>query len=155
MFGISVLTSLWVLSSYERGLERALIEEYKGQGRFGAAIRYGTGWWLCAILAGFLMLFVPLYSVARVLGYSFPTPAMIYVLAAVLASISAFMWWFFLVRIAGTVPPKTRSRVMWYCAVWGPIRTLIILGIPGVVFYFGIPAMIDLLRLTWELPVTQ
>ncbi len=90
--------------------------------RLGAGLRYSTVWFQPLMLAALVMLTIPLISALRASSVPLvPPPVVFLAVAAVLAGVAGFMWWFMLVRLAQTLPMAVRSRVTTYLAVVAPV----------------------------------
>ncbi|MFQ5491403.1 MAG: hypothetical protein ACE5GE_11845 [Phycisphaerae bacterium] len=118
----SVVLAYLLLAVLRRGTESALLKAYRGQQRLSAAFHYAVGWAVPLIPAGVILALLPLTRVAQVGRWAIvPPAAVIYVPAVVLAGFGVIMGWFGLVRLASTVPVRTRRRVVVFCGLVMPL----------------------------------
>jgi hypothetical protein len=149
-FIVALLGGWLILAVVSFGVERSLLDRFRGQERFGAAMRYGSAWVLFPMASGVLSLLLLLSSIASVTGWWFaPARAGVYLAAATVASVGFLMWWFWLIRVASTAPPPTRTRVVTFFAVWTPLLATGIGAAWVVGLHFGMKWLVPALRLQW------
>lgn len=121
---------------------RAHKPPYRTEQRMSAAIHYSTAW-LVPIVAGTLPLIVlPFSRIGRIRQWSWQLPAEGALWASgVMVGFGVFMWWFWLMRLAGTAPTPTRTRVVAAVAVQVPILAAVV----ALLWYFGVHLLFDVL----------
>ena len=149
-FVVALLGGWLILAVVSFGMERSLIKRFRGQGRFGAAVRYGSAWVFFPMVGGVVSLLLLLSSVGSVTGWWFAPPrAGVYLAAAAVASVGFLMWWFWLIRVASTAPPPTRARVVAFFAIWTPLLATGIGAAWVIGLHFGMKWLAPTLRLQW------
>ena len=130
------------------GAGPVLSDPYRGQERLGGAIHYCTAFAGPVYYAGWIMLLVPLGDMLAAGGWRIVPPSLaISAAAAVVAGIAALMWWFWLIRLAMTLPAGARARVAAYYAVVAPL-----LGVGLLVgWWLGMESLFELFRSLFEL----
>jgi len=104
------------------GLERSLKRRYRKQGRLAAALSYATAWSLPLIPAGLILALLPVCRLVAVADWPVQPPeTIVYGLAAAMALLGVFMWWFGLLRLAATVPVRSRRKAAALCGLWMPL----------------------------------
>ena len=104
------------------GLTRAHIKPYHNEQRMTAALHYSMAGVVPLFLAAVLAACLPLYEIGRMAEWRWypPRDGLVWAATAV-AGVGLAGWWFWLVRIGATAPPRTRSRVVACLAVGAPI----------------------------------
>jgi hypothetical protein len=120
---ISALLAMWFVLAFVRwGSERAHMDRYRGEQRISAALLYSTAWLGPVFVAALILSIHSLAWIGEAAGWGWcPTHRTITLIAGVVASVSAVMWWFWLVRLSATAPPDTRGRVMGFFAIGSPL----------------------------------
>lgn len=118
-----------LMAVLRRGVERSLRPRYRGQERLRAALGYATAWGLPLILAGLILALRPICRAAALADWPVQPPeTLVYVPAAVIAGLGVFMSWFGLMRLASTVPVRSRRRVSLFCGLWMPLIVVALIG---------------------------
>ena len=139
-----------LMAILRRGVERSLRRPYRGQQRLAAALGYATTWGLPLIPAGLILALLPLCRVAALADWPIKPPAaVVYVSAAVIAAAGIASWLFGLVRLATTVPVRSRRAVAMFCGLWMPLiaAALIVGSMWGLLAAWGI--LVPALDLGW------
>ncbi len=149
-FVLTLLAGGLVLSVVSHGVEHSLTPPFRGEERYQAAIRYSSGavsWFLFASLVSLAL--IPAH-VADVRDWSFaPAPSGVHLASAILGSFGLLVWWFWLIRAAGTAPPPTRTRVVTYFSVWVPLLVVTVVAAVVAILVFGLGALAPLLFVHW------
>jgi hypothetical protein len=140
-----------LLGILRRGVERALLPQYRGQHRLSAALCYSMAWATPLVPAGLVLALLPLCRLAQVGEWWVrPPTAIAYGPAAVVAGLAVVMLWFGLTRLALTVPVRTRTRVVLFCGVGMPlIAVAMIVGSIWGLWLLQSKAIADWLQLQW------
>ncbi len=129
---LGLLISRLLLRILRRGVESALLPKYRGQQRLSAALHYATAWLYPLIPAGLVLAVSPLCGLAAVADWPVQVPVTAaYSLAALLGGAAGIMVWFGLIRLAATVPVRSRTRVVVFCAVGMPLIAAALVGGPA------------------------
>ena len=100
-----------------------------------AALQYSTAWSLPIFVGSFLCGLLPLSYMGAMAQWGWCPPQQVFVIsAAVVAGFGACMWWFWLIRLGSSAPPKVRGRVTLFMGIGAPV---IFVG-AGAGWYFGI-----------------
>lgn len=118
-----------LMAVLRRGVERSLQRRYRGQQRLAAALGYATAWGLPLIPAGLILALLPICRVAAVADWPVQPPeTIVYIPVAVVALLGVFMWWFGLLRLAWTVPVRSRRTVALFCGLWMPLIAAVLIA---------------------------
>ena len=100
----------------------ALSPGARAEGRLGSAIHYSTAWARPIYYTAWVLLLAPFWDILKLLGWPLTPPALsMYVTAAVVAGSAALLWWFWLIRLATTLPQDLRLRVIVHYAFVAPV----------------------------------
>jgi len=128
--GCAGLLAVWLMYLVmSAGAGVILGPPYREQERLRGAIHYGFAHGAPIYGACWLILLGPAREWMAASGWRFVPPgAVVSALAVVVAGIAAVLWWFWLVRLAMTLPADARMRVAVYYAVAVPIATAAIVA---------------------------
>ena len=147
-FVIALMGGWLILAIVLAGTERSLLGPFRGQGRFEAALRYGSGGTLWLLVGGVISLLLVLSNAGAVRGWSVAPPRVgVYVVLAIVMSAGLLGWWFWLIRIAGTAPPTTRTRIVVFYSIWTPLLTAAVVGAGAAGLWLGMRWLASLLQL--------
>lgn len=133
-----------------KGVETSLGKQHRGQGRLTAALCYSAAWAVPLLPAGLLLALSPISEVAELAGWSFQPPALLFfAAAAVLGALGLLAWWFGLIRLATTVPVRSRRRVLFFCMIWVPLVGTTLLAAPAWGMWYLRDLLIPVLHLQW------
>ncbi|MEK6677263.1 MAG: hypothetical protein AABZ47_16630 [Planctomycetota bacterium] len=108
---------------------------YRHEERMTAAIRYGTAWVVPLVVAAVLAGMRPISYFGAIGKWSWYPPTEGFVLSAgCVGGLSLVLWWFWLLRLGSTAPPKVRARVTSWLAIGFP---LLVAG-AGAGWYVGL-----------------
>ena len=126
------------LAILRRFTDKAHLPAYRGEGRLSAAQDYGTAWLVPVLVAALIATLRPISYVGAMNGWSWSPPRSVFELsAAIVAAFAGILWWFWLIRLGATAPPKTRGRLVTYFALMTPI----VFACAITAWWVGIPAL--------------
>lgn len=147
-FVIALAGGWLILAILLTGTERSLTEPFRGQGRFEAALRYGSAGTLWFLVGSVISLVLVLSNAGAVRGWSFTPPRVgVYVVLAIVMSAGLLGWWFWLIRIAGTAPPPTRTRIVVFYSIWTPLLTAAVIAVGAAGLWLGMRWLASVLQL--------
>lgn len=115
---------------------------YRRDGRMTAAVHYSTGWFVPMGVSAGLLLTLPVSYVLDLHRTSWAPPTEFSLLAAaVFTAFGLVLWWFWLMRLGTTAPPRTRVRVVAMMALAPP--SVVIGAAAG--WWYGTRWLLDLL----------
>ena len=142
---------LWVVAALIRaGVTLVHRAKYREEQRMTAAVDYGTAWAIPIFVATMVLSFLPLSYVGGIQRWAWcPTEAGFEVSSGVVAGLGAALWWFWLVRLAITAPPKTRATVIAFFALGAPLIVVAAAGTWWVLLRQSIPPLFNVLHLSF------
>ncbi|UCG15355.1 MAG: hypothetical protein JSV19_08645 [Phycisphaerales bacterium] len=147
-FVIALVGGWLILAMVQAGTERSLTGPFRGQGRFEAALRYGSAGTLWFAAGGVISLLLVLSNAGAVRGWSCTPPRVgVYVVLAIVMSAGLLGWWFWLIRIAGTAPPPTRTRIVVFYSIWTPLLTAAVIAVGAAGLWLGMRWLASVLQL--------
>ena len=100
-----------------------------------AALDYATAWVPTMLPGALICGLLPLAYIGNMRGWAaVPSSNVLLLVAAVPAAFGAAMWWYWLVRLGSTAPPKNRGRVSAFLGVGVPL--IVAALVAG--WYFGL-----------------
>lgn len=130
------LVNLLLLVFVAAGSARALRGQQLGNKRLKCAIHYSTAWILPMLVALLPAVLRPLAHLSAVNEWNafrsqtaFDAPAVLITVVCVL------LWWFWLIRLANTVPVESRRFAVRYFMIWTPMLAVVVLGSLAVGIY--------------------
>ncbi len=131
------------------GVRRSLSPAQRDEGRFGAALHYGSVWYLWVWLAAVVFATAPLFDLWEVARWPLSPPRETPLRgAAAMMGVTALMWWLFMLRLAQTSPLPGRRRLTTFVAI-APLIVGGIVAVWQVGLTFSYEFCWPLLRLTW------
>lgn len=118
--GVLAAYALLVVMNFGAGV--VLGHPYRSQERLRGAIHYFTAFAKPICVAAWILLLVPACQALAAAGWRWVPPSeAIFAAAALVASVAGLFWWFWLIRLAMTLPPNVRVRVATYYAMAAPL----------------------------------
>lgn len=117
----------WVLLTVVAMLVRVAVtrahgETYRHEQRMTAALHYSTAWSIPLLVAALVASLVPVSYVSEMARWMIRPAAFAFETAAgVVAALGGVLWWFWLVRLGATAPPRARGRVSVCLAAVAPL----------------------------------
>lgn len=119
---LGFLVGWLVMIVVRAGVTRAHRPPYRNEQRMTAALHYGTAWCLPLLVAAVVVGLKPMAFMGRIRQWVWCPPADGFVLsAAAVAGFGVIMWWFWLVRLGGTAPARTRRTVVTFLTIGVPL----------------------------------
>ncbi len=140
-----------VLMLLLRGLtELCLRPEHRGDGRLSATIHYLWAWAAWLLPAGVAVAVRPVSLIGQLKREgSYPSEHVVYVVAAVIATVAVLLAWFTLVRSAATVPRASRGRLVAAYMFAAPLVTAAVVASSGLGLFRIVDVLNTALNLQW------
>lgn len=135
--------ALVLMLSLLRGLaNRSLSPAHRVEQRMSAAVHYGSVFLLTFLPAGIIATLQPIGRMTEISQSAIRIPPNVITAAASLpAALGVILWWFWLIRLGGTAPPKSRSGLVT-CLIVAPLP-LLGLAVAGwwAALHWGLPPL--------------
>ncbi len=123
----------------------------RSQERLLGAIHYSTAWCFPAMVGSLVLLALPIRDMIVLAGFRLVPPrGVVEGTAAAIAGLAALMWWFWLTRVASTLPETFRTRSLVYFSLVAPAvcAGLLVGWLMGMQRLFAL--LWPLFKLTWS-----
>ncbi|NOX59904.1 MAG: hypothetical protein GXP29_13750 [Planctomycetes bacterium] len=118
--------------------------------RLRAGIHYSTAWLVFLTLAALILCVRPLAVMKEVAGWPIiPKPLFVDATALLVGLMGLMLWWFWLIRLGGTVPERSRQSVTRFFVLWGPLTVAVLVGVAAYGLYLVAENLPHRLGLSW------
>ncbi|MCP4590515.1 MAG: hypothetical protein GY842_07215 [bacterium] len=148
---VATVLVVWILVAIQRGgARRRLGPQHLGEGRFDAAIAYGTAWLVLLLPAAGITALVHVADISAVADSPVIIPSgVFFVPGLALAVVGLCGYGFGLIRISATAPVGVRTRVIVFFAWWSPLIGAVVVAGAVAGLYLGLDALALHLDLAW------
>ena len=130
--------------------QRAVVGSHTGEPRLRCALQYSTAWLIVFFPAALGACGRVLSRISTVADWSMKVPVRAFDVPIVLVSLAGTLfWWFWLVRLGGTVPKDTRGSVGRFVLLWTPLLAVLFVGAGVAVVYISMQRITPALDLSW------
>ena len=144
---VACTSSLWII---ETRSQNALVGNHRGTDRLRCAIQYSTAAMPLLALAAAALIPRPVTWWGQTADWkTIPSPAWFSAPAILITLTTLLLWWFWLIRVGGTVPKEARRAVQLFFILQAPLWVIGLVAGCGTGGYFLLRWLAQTLDLAW------
>lgn len=149
-FVVSGLVNWLLLAIIAGASAGALRGRLQGTQRLKCAIHYSTAWIVPMLIAVLPAMLRPLAHLAGVNGWrTLQSQSIFDAPAIIIAAVCVLLWWFWLIRLASTIPEESRQSAARFFILWTPMLAVLVLGCLALGLYMLAERLGSIPGLAW------